>query len=95
LITNPPFKLFNEFATRAIDEYDNVALLARLQALEGLKRYDTIWSARKPSAILVFKKRLHMVRGRLPTKSDGASTMAFAWFLWYDTPTENTIIDWI
>ncbi len=48
LITNPPFVLFDSFAVRAVAKYDNVALLARVQALEGQKRHRALWKKAPP-----------------------------------------------
>jgi len=95
LITNPPFKLFDEFALAGVSNFQNVALLARLQALEGGKRYEKLFSVYPPSWILVFINRVTMVKGKI---SDGGTSgaMAYAWYIWLgDMPFSHPRVDWI
>jgi len=91
IITNPPFSLAHEFAEKAIDLGANkLALLVRLQFLEGVKRGE-FFSKHPPSTVWVFSKRLSFnVDGKF--KSGGV--MAFAWFVWKKDEKE-TQVKWI
>ena len=91
IITNPPFSLAHEFAQKALDlGATKLALLVRLQFLEGIKRGE-FFSRHPPATVWVFSKRLSFnVDGKF--KSGGV--MAFAWFVWKKDITE-TKVKWI
>lgn len=98
IITNPPFKLFQEFAEKALRITSHkVILFGKLQALEGQKR--ATFMQRSPLYIVyVFKSRQNPLRNGSPVDEKGkpwASTMAFAWFIWVKGYTGNPIIKWI
>lgn len=85
IITNPPFRLAEEFAHRAIDlAREGVALLVRTAFLEGVGRYRTLFSKRKPATIMQFTERVPMHKGRLDP--NGSSATAYCWIVWYCRP---------
>ena len=91
IITNPPFSLAHEFAEKAIDlGVDKLALLVRLQFLEGVRR-GKFFQRHPPSTVWVFSKRLSFnVDGKF--KSGGV--MAFAWFV-FKKDNKKTEVKWI
>ena len=91
LITNPPFKLADQFIQRAPQFARNYAMLARLSLLEGIGRYQKIWSKRPPSTVAIFVKRLMMVEGRLPRKGE-SSAVCYAWFVWSQSQSGDAIM---
>ena len=102
VITNPPYKLANEFVLKCMDlKIDRFAFLLRLAFLEGQSRKSQIYDIFPPSHILVFSKRLTMWRGdeERPEKSTG--TTAYAWFIWSRVMNESmqilrhTRVSWI
>lgn len=81
VITNPPFRLAEEFVDRALTVARiGVAILARTVFLESVGRYNDIFRERPPSQFAQFVERVPMVKGRL----DGKATTAtgYAWFVW-------------
>ena len=83
LITNPPFKLADEFALHAFSlGYEHVALFARLAWLEGACRHQKLWEPYPPSRIWVFSKRQTLWRGDQTNDSGASGAIAFAWFVW-------------
>ena len=79
IVTNPPFKLVDQFVRRAIELAPKVCMLLRLMYLEGTGRDD----------ILDRLTRVHVFKNRLPRMHrDGwegpraTSTIAFGWFVW-------------
>jgi hypothetical protein len=93
VITNPPFKLANEFVHKCIElKIDKFAFLLRLAFLEGQSRKSEIYDVFPPSHILVFSKRLTMWRGdeEKPEKSTG--TTAYAWFIWSKIMNEGMLL---
>jgi hypothetical protein len=85
LITNPPFRLAEEFAHTMIDRArEGCAILVRTSFLESVGRYAGLFSKRKPHAILQFTERVPMHKGRLdPT---GSTATSYCWIVWRCRP---------
>lgn len=93
IVTNPPFRLAQEFADRALAlGCDKLALLCKLAFLEGQER--GAWFPRTPlKNVYVFSARLTMTRnGESPT--DGGM-IAFAWYVWERSYQGRPMIGWI
>lgn len=95
IITNPPFKLGLEFCKHAIDLIDDghkVAMLLRINFLEGKKR-GMFFKEYPPRTIYIHSKRVNCAKnGNLDDFNNGL--IAYAWFIW-EKPFENqTILRW-
>jgi hypothetical protein len=94
VITNPPFRLAEEFVVRALRVARlGVAILARTVFLESVGRYKGIFQASPPAKFAQFVERVPMVRGRL----DGKATTAtgYAWLVWEKKSTELPRLMWV
>jgi hypothetical protein len=94
VITNPPFRLAQEFALRALRVARiGVAILARTVFLESIGRYETIFRDRPPTKFAQFVERVPMVKGRL----DGKATTAtgYAWLVWEKHLCEAPRLMWV
>lgn len=93
VITNPPFRLAQEFAMHALDlGADRVALLCKLAFLEGQER--AAWLDKSPlKTVWVFKKRLTLYRDGVKLKNGGM--IAFAWYIWERDWYKEPTIGWI
>lgn len=94
VITNPPFRLAEEFVIRALRVAKiGVAMLARTVFLESVGRYNGIFKECPPSKFAQFVERVPMVRGRL----DGKATTAtgYAWFVWEKESVEPPRLVWV
>lgn len=81
VITNPPFRLAEEFVVRSIAVARvGVAILARTVFLESVGRYESIFRDRPPTIFAQFSERVPMVKGRLDQKASTAT--GYAWFVW-------------
>ncbi|OQM76462.1 SAM-dependent methyltransferase [Manganibacter manganicus] len=81
VITNPPFRLAEEFVERALGvARKGVAILARTVFLESVGRYENIFSRCPPSVFAQFSERVPMVKGRVDPKASTAT--GYAWFVW-------------
>jgi len=81
IITNPPFKLANDFVLKAIElKPRKFAFLLRLAFLEGIWRKENIFVKHPPTNVYVFSRRLTIWRGDQAIK--GTGTTAYAWFVW-------------
>lgn len=89
IITNPPFRLAEQFALKAIATATvGVALLVRTQFLEGRGRFERLFSQYPPAVVAQFVERAPMVKGRLDREASTAT--AYAWVLWRCRATLTT-----
>jgi hypothetical protein len=94
IITNPPFRLAEQFATHALEIAEvGVALLVRTAFLESATRYDSLFSKTPPHYILQFVERLPMVKGRVD--EDASSATAYCWLVWWKGCSGPTQFHWI
>jgi hypothetical protein len=81
VITNPPFRLAEEFVLRALNVARiGVAIIARTVFLESVGRYEAIFTKYPPTKFAQFCERVPMVRGRLEKTATTAT--GYAWFVW-------------
>ena len=93
IVTNPPFRLAQEFADRCLSlGCTKLALLCKLSFLEGKKRGK--WFPSTPlKSVHVFSERLTMTRNGEPLRSSGM--IAFAWYVWERGYLGKPNINWI
>lgn len=98
VITNPPFKLFQEFTEKALKiATHKVIMFGKIQALEGVKRA-TFLENSPLKTVYVFKKRVNPLRNGEDMDENGkkwASTMCFAWFVWEIGYEGKPAIEWL
>lgn len=98
IVTNPPFKLCEEFVRHALElTTGKVAMLARLAWLEGKARRE-LFETTPLARVWIFAGRLNMSRGELP--ADNAPTgaggmLAFAWFVWDHAHKGPPTLGWV
>lgn len=94
IITNPPFRLAEQFIYTARQRATKgAAVLCRSAFSEGIDRYEKMFSINPPSFVWQFVERLPMVRGGVD--SDVSSATAYAWFVWIRDRTGPTVFDWL
>lgn len=81
IITNPPYRLANQFVRHALVLVPNAALLMRLAYLEGVGRSDII-DEMGLRCVLPFRQRLPMMHRQGWDGPRSSSQMAFAWMIW-------------
>jgi hypothetical protein len=93
IVTNPPFRLAQEFAERGlILGASKLALLCKLAFLEGQERGN--WFPQTPlKNVYVFSKRITF--SREGTDKGGNGMIAFAWFVWERGYVGRPQIGWI
>jgi hypothetical protein len=93
IITNPPFKLAEDFVEKAFKmRIQQLALLCKLSFLEGQKR-KIMYEKHRLSRVLVFSKRQTMTRNGELSRNGGM--IAFAWFIWDYSYLGRPTISWI
>lgn len=81
-ITNPPFRLAEQFIERAMEtSRHGVAMLVRSAFLEGVGRHERLFSVRPPSHVFQFTERVVMHRGKLT--ATGSTATAYCWLVWH------------
>lgn len=94
-ITNPPFRLAEQFIERALEtSEDGVAMIVRSAFLESVGRYERLFSQTPPAYVLQFTERVVMHKGRLAP--EGSTATAYCWLIWLLPDVErNTRFDWL
>lgn len=91
---NPPFRLAAQFIDRALRlSRVGVAAIVRTAFLEGIERYQTLYSVRRPWCVAVHCERVPMVKGRVD--AEAASATSYSWIFWRTDTDECLPIDWI
>ena len=94
VITNPPFRLAEEFVLRALPiARRGVAILARTVFLESAGRYKTIFQDRPPSKFAQFAERVPMLKGRLDPRASTAT--GYAWLVWEKDAASPPRLMWV
>ncbi|NEX45217.1 methyltransferase [Pseudotabrizicola algicola] len=95
-ITNPPFRLAEQFITRALrTSRVGVAVIVRSAFLEGVGRHERLFGPHRPAAVLQFTERVVMHKGKLSAK--GSTATAYCWIVWTTKPVAppHTEFRWI
>lgn len=94
-VMNPPFTGLLPFIQKALSVSTvGVAALMRMQALEGRKRYEDLWTKLVPTFVCPFVERVPMHKGRLDPK--GSTATAYVWVVWAPTlGLKGTRLRWI
>lgn len=95
VITNPPFKLAEDFffeAKRVARR--GVALLTRTVFIESVGRYERLFSKFPPTTFAQFVERVPMVKGRVDKKASTAT--GYGWLVW-DMQQSGTVtsLGWV
>ena len=94
IITNPPFKLAEEFFFKAFEMSNiGVAMLVRTVFIESVGRLERVFSGYPPYTVAQFAERVPMVKGRLDKKASTAT--GYAWVVWKKPLPAATSLTWI
>lgn len=82
IVTNPPFgDKTEDFVLRALDRAKvGVAMFVRMQWLEGVGRYESVFRDNPPTTIAFFAERVNLCKGRWDP--DGTTATAYIWLVW-------------
>jgi len=94
VITNPPFKLAEQFIVRSMKIARlGVAMLTRTVFIESEGRYERLFKVTPPSRFAQFAERVPMVEGRLDRVATTAT--AYAWLVWEKNRLGSCELVWI
>lgn len=81
-ITNPPFRLAEQFIHRAAaSSRRGVAMIVRSAFLESVGRYERLFADRPPAFVLQFTERVVMHKARLAP--EGSTATSYSWLVWW------------
>lgn len=93
IITNPPFRLAEQFVERASQiAREGFAVIVRTAFLESVGRYQNLFSRNPPSIIAQFTERVPMVKGRIDKAASTATS--YCWLVWIMGEAETRFV-WI
>lgn len=93
-ITNPPFRLAEQFIARALESSGTGAgMILRSAFLESSGRYERLFRHYPPSHVLQFTERVVMHKGKLAPK--GSTATAYCWLVWLHEMRGETQLQWI
>jgi hypothetical protein len=81
ILTNPPYKLANQFVAHALELCPRVVMLLRLAFLESSRR-NAILDGGRLARVHVFRNRLPMMHRAGWNGPRATSSIPFAWFSW-------------
>ncbi len=94
IMTNPPFRLGEEFVRRALElAKTGVAMLVRTGFIEGAGRYERLFKNQPPSCVAQFVERVPILRGRVDPRASTAT--GYCWLIWEIDATLPTRLAWI
>jgi hypothetical protein len=94
VITNPPFRLAEDFILHAIQlARIGVAILARTVFLESSGRYRAIFQNTPPIHFAQFVERVPMVKGRLDKAAKTAT--GYCWLVWNKRVAGSPRLGWV
>ena len=93
-ITNPPFRLAEQFIRQGLKASSKgAAVIVRTAFLEGVGRYRGLFSIHPPSDILQFSERVVMHKGKLT--ATGSTATSYCWIVWRKYADQGTHFHWI
>ena len=94
-ITNPPFKLAEQFIQTALEHSTvGVAIFIRSAFAESIGRYNRLFKDNPPSTIAQFSERVVLHKGKLT--ATGSTATAYCWMVWNKiSPMPYTRFVWI
>lgn len=99
IITNPPYSLAQEFIEHALKitkPWMKIAMLLKLQFLEGKKRKE-FFKKYPPKIVYVHSERVMCAKNWdfEGLKNSGGSAVAYAWYVWVNDWQWEPVIRWI
>jgi hypothetical protein len=92
IVTNPPFRLANDFVAHALELCPTVIMLLRLAFLESERRCSILENCGL-ARVHVFRKRLPMMHRDNWSGRKGNSGMGFGWYSWDRNHRGSAIIN--
>ncbi len=94
IITNPPFRLAENFINHALNKTRvGAAFLVRTTFIESVGRYNRLFLSNPPTIFAQFVERVPMVKGRLDRTASTAT--GYCWLVWIKNSEISPKLVWI
>jgi len=95
IITNPPYKHIQQFISFGLKSATKcLALLTRIQVLEGQKRFLNVYQKNPPTKVMVFSDRIPFKVGEVVRETSKMFT--HCWLVWdMQNPSKTTELGWV
>lgn len=94
VITNPPYKLADQFFYQAVTKADvGIALLVRLNWLQGNGRWAEIFNRMPPARVAIFASRIPFTKGKVVQRA--SVFFQHAWVVWKLKNHRPTRLIWV
>ena len=95
ILTNPPYQKAQEFVEKALELTDKkVIMFLRLQFLESQSRKELLLNS-PLRYVYVFSKRVKCAKDGDFARAQGATAVAYAWFIWDKSYHGEPIVRWL
>lgn len=97
IITNPPYSKALQFIEHAIEQSEEgtkIAMLLKIQFLEGKKRR-AFFEKSPPKNIYVFSERINCAKNGDFKNLKSGKAVCYAWFIWIKGFQGSPFVDWI
>ena len=96
IITNPPFRLANEFVKHSLELANNkIAMLLPLNYLHGVTRLNEIYNLKKLKTVYVFTRYPLLTQDLREDGKYKTGMMVYAWYIWDQKYNSYPEIRWI
>lgn len=98
IVTNPPYDLALEFVLKALDIVDRgkyVAMFLPLTFMETQKRFDALFSYKRPVRVWSYVRRRHCAKNGDFETYGNHNMKAYAWYVWQKGNYAKTELKWI
>lgn len=94
IVTNPPFRLAEEFVRVALaTAQSGVAMLVRTGFTEGAGRYRRLFRDSPPMIMAQFVERVPILKGRVDPRASTATS--YCWLIWSKAASVHTRLVWV
>jgi hypothetical protein len=94
IVTNPPFRLAEEFVRVSLAKAGcGVAMLVRTGFTEGAGRYRRLFRNTPPSLVAQFVERVPILKGRVDPRASTATS--YCWLVWSKIEAVPTRLVWV
>lgn len=94
IVTNPPYGILTDFINKALDvARKKVAMLVRIQSLEGVSRFKSLYSKKMLETIYVFSRRVSMYANGIKNGASGVAS--YVWLIFNKDYNGLPCIKWI
>lgn len=99
ILTNPPYKEAEQFILHALDLIEpgcKVIMYLKIQFLEGIRRFNSIYKNYPPKYVYIHSTRQSVAKdGDFEKHCKSSNTVCYIWAIWEKGNTNEPVLRWI